>query len=117
LPHEEIALQWAMCAGPPREYSLRHGWFFFELIIQCMTQYLTSSQRLHYPRAARFSERFIDDLCTLVRSFTEDIVNSSAREMTALNTSLAFFFHDCLSLLDRSLVFKVTFLSMSCSID
>lgn len=106
LPHEEIALQWAVCAGAPRDFSLRHAWFFFELLVQCMTQYLTTSQRLHYPRSTRFSDRFIDDISTLVRSFTDDIVSSSTREMLTLNTSLSFFFYDCLSLLDRGLVYQ-----------
>ncbi|XP_055333628.1 dedicator of cytokinesis protein 7-like isoform X2 [Paramacrobiotus metropolitanus] len=106
LPHEEIAYQWAVCANPQRDFSLRHAWFFFELIVQCMTQYLTAAQRLHYPRNARFSERFIDNISTLIRSFTDDIVSSSAHEMGRLNTSLSFFFYDCLSLLDRGLVFQ-----------
>ena len=56
------------------------GRFFFELMFKSMLCGLASSGRLEAPRRYRFSDRFCDDISTLVESVTRDIVSGQARE-------------------------------------
>ncbi|OBS75940.1 hypothetical protein A6R68_17609, partial [Neotoma lepida] len=97
LFHEELALQWVVCSGGVREAALQQAWFFFELMLDA-------------PRKTRFPERFMDDIAALVSTIAGDVVSrfqKDAEMVERLNTSLAFFLNDLLSVMDRGFVFSL----------
>ncbi|XP_066449720.1 dedicator of cytokinesis protein 6 isoform X4 [Eleutherodactylus coqui] len=108
LLHEELALQWVVSATPVREAALSQAWFFFQLMTKSMTLHLHNSERLDAPRAQRFPERFVDDISALVSNVGAEITSrylKDAELAERLNSSLAFFLSDLLSLMDRGFVF------------
>ncbi|XP_067118403.1 dedicator of cytokinesis protein 7 isoform X1 [Centruroides vittatus] len=113
IVHEELALQWVVSSGAARELALTNAWFFFELMIKSMCEHLATTGRLDVPRKMRFNEQFSDDLTTLVTTMTSDIISRYNREVKdmkfiqGLNTSLAFFLYDLLSIMDRTYVFSL----------
>nr|CAD7428672.1 unnamed protein product [Timema monikensis] len=91
VAHEELALQ-----------------FLFEMIVKSMVEHLAAIGSLDSPRKMRFCEQFTDDVTTLVNTITSDIISRYSREtkfIHSLNTSLAFFLFDVLSIMDRGYVF------------
>ncbi|XP_030062504.1 dedicator of cytokinesis protein 7 isoform X8 [Microcaecilia unicolor] len=110
LLHEELALQWVVCSGSVREASLQQGWFFFELMVKSMVHHLYFADKLDVPRKTRFPERFMDDITALVSTMASDIVSRFQKDtemVERLNTSLAFFLNDLLSVMDRGFVFSL----------
>ncbi|XP_075715136.1 dedicator of cytokinesis protein 6 isoform X4 [Rhinoderma darwinii] len=108
LLHEELALQWVVSATPVREAALSQAWFFFQLMTKSMTLHLHNSERLDAPRVQRFPERFVDDIAALVCNVCTEIISrylKDAELAERLNSSLAFFLNDLLSLIDRGFVF------------
>ncbi|XP_056426441.1 dedicator of cytokinesis protein 6 isoform X5 [Hyla sarda] len=108
LLHEELALQWVVSGTPVREAALSQAWFFFQLMTKSMTLHLHNSERLDAPRAQRFPERFVDDISALVCNVCTEITSrylKDAELAERLNSSLAFFLNDLLSLMDRGFVF------------
>ncbi|XP_044134776.1 dedicator of cytokinesis protein 6 isoform X6 [Bufo gargarizans] len=108
LLHEELALQWVVSSTPVREAALSQAWFFFQLMTKSMTLHLHNSERLDAPRAQRFPERFVDDISALVCNVCSEITSrylKDAELAERLNSSLAFFLNDLLSLMDRGFVF------------
>uniref|UniRef100_A0A8C4VB35 Dedicator of cytokinesis 7 n=1 Tax=Falco tinnunculus TaxID=100819 RepID=A0A8C4VB35_FALTI len=99
LFHEELALQWVVCSGSVREAALQQAWFFFELMVKSMVHHLYFADKLDAPRKNRFPERFMDDVTALVSTIAEMVER--------LNTSLAFFLNDLLSIMDRGFVFAL----------
>uniref|UniRef100_A0A673C3E9 Dedicator of cytokinesis 7 n=1 Tax=Sphaeramia orbicularis TaxID=375764 RepID=A0A673C3E9_9TELE len=100
LFHEELALQWVVSSGSVREGALQQAWFFFELMVKSIIHHLYFTDRLESPRKHRFPERFMDDITALVSTIAGDLVER-------LNTSLAFFLNDLLSVMDRGFVFTL----------
>uniref|UniRef100_A0A6I8NM97 Dedicator of cytokinesis 7 n=1 Tax=Ornithorhynchus anatinus TaxID=9258 RepID=A0A6I8NM97_ORNAN len=114
LFHEELALQWVVCSGSVREAALQQAWFFFELMVKSMVHHLYFADKLDAPRKNRFPERFMDDITALVSTIASDIVSrfqkvkiEDAEMVERLNTSLAFFLNDLLSVMDRGFVFSL----------
>ncbi|XP_068130411.1 dedicator of cytokinesis protein 6 isoform X6 [Hyperolius riggenbachi] len=110
LLHEELALQWVVSASPVREAALSQAWFFFQLMTKSMSLHLHNSERLDAPRKQRFPERFMDDISALVCNICTDITTrylKDAELAERLNSSLAFFLNDLLSLVDRGFVFNL----------
>ncbi|XP_075219096.1 dedicator of cytokinesis [Lycorma delicatula] len=108
LVHEELALQWVVASGTARELSMANAWFFFDLMVKSMLEHLERTQSLDIPRKLRFSEHFTDDVSTLVTTFTSDIIanyNKDPKLSNCMNSSLAFFLYDLLSIMDRGFVF------------
>ncbi|XP_069803036.1 dedicator of cytokinesis protein 6 isoform X2 [Dendropsophus ebraccatus] len=108
LLHEELALQWVVSGTPVREAALSQAWFFFQLMTKSMALHLHNSERLDAPRAQRFPERFVDDISALVCNVCSEITSrylKDAELAERLNSSLAFFLNDLLSLMDRGFVF------------
>ncbi|XP_064467293.1 dedicator of cytokinesis protein 6-like [Ornithodoros turicata] len=111
--HEELLLQWVVSSGPSRDLALAHSWFFLELVVHAATLHLAATGRLHAPRTTRFSQRFADDIVTLVGSLTTEVVARSctdtpeSRPLQQLNASLSFFLRDLLSIMDRGFVFQL----------
>ncbi|BFY99508.1 hypothetical protein BsWGS_02548 [Bradybaena similaris] len=110
LVHEELALQWVVSSGSTRELALNNAWFFFELMVKAMAEHLDQVDKLCVPRQMRFPDHFVDDVTSLVTMIIKDIVDRYIKEpplIKTLNTSLAFFLHDLLSLMDRGFVFHL----------
>uniref|UniRef100_A0A8D2MTV6 Dedicator of cytokinesis 7 n=1 Tax=Zonotrichia albicollis TaxID=44394 RepID=A0A8D2MTV6_ZONAL len=108
LFHEELALQWVVCSGSVREAALQQAWFFFELMVKSMVHHLYFADKLEATRKNRFPERFMDDVSALVSTIAGDIVSRFQKDtemVERLNTSLAFFLNDLLSIMDRGFVF------------
>ncbi|GFN96684.1 dedicator of cytokinesis protein 7-like [Plakobranchus ocellatus] len=108
LVHEELALQWVVSSGPTRDHALTNAWFFFELMVKAMAEHLDQVDKLCAPRQMRFPDHFTDDVSALIDMIIKDIVDKFIMEpplVKSLNTSLAFFIHDLLSLMDRTFVF------------
>ncbi|XP_076977876.1 dedicator of cytokinesis protein 6 isoform X1 [Tamandua tetradactyla] len=110
LLHEELALQWVVSGSAVREAVLQHAWFFFQLMAKSMALHLLLSQRLDTPRKLRFPGRFLDDIAALVASVGLEVIargHKDAELAEHLNTSLAVFLSDLLSLADRGFVFSL----------
>jgi len=107
LVHEELALQWAVASLPFKEMAMTHAWFFFELMVKSMAQYLETADKFFYPRKERFHERYLDDVSALVNSVTLEIIRKQEKNFKnarMLNASLGFFLNDIISLMDRGFV-------------
>uniref|UniRef100_A0A8C4IME4 Dedicator of cytokinesis 7 n=1 Tax=Dicentrarchus labrax TaxID=13489 RepID=A0A8C4IME4_DICLA len=105
LFHEELALQWVVSSGSVREGALQQAWFFFELMVKSIIHHLYFTERLESPRKNRFPERFMDDITALVNVCISS--NQDLELVERLNTSLAFFLNDLLSVMDRGFVFTL----------
>uniref|UniRef100_G3T4C0 Dedicator of cytokinesis 6 n=1 Tax=Loxodonta africana TaxID=9785 RepID=G3T4C0_LOXAF len=109
LLHEELALQWVVSSSTVREAVLQHAWFF-QLMVKSMALHLLLGQRLDTPRKLRFPGRFLDDIAALTGSVGLEVItrcHKDAELAERLNTSLAFFLSDLLSLADRGFVFNL----------
>uniref|UniRef100_A0A674JM19 Dedicator of cytokinesis 8 n=1 Tax=Terrapene triunguis TaxID=2587831 RepID=A0A674JM19_9SAUR len=102
--HEELALQMVVSTGMVRETVFKYAWFFFELLIKSMAQYVHNMDKQDTLRRSRFSDRFKDDITTIVNVVTSEIETEHAEK---INISLAFFLYDLLSLMDRGFVFNL----------
>ncbi|GAB0204141.1 dedicator of cytokinesis protein 8 [Grus japonensis] len=71
--HEELALQMVVSTGMVRESVFKYAWFFFELLIKSMAQYVHNIEKQDNPRRSRFSDRFKDDITTIVNVVTSEI--------------------------------------------
>uniref|UniRef100_A0A7N6FBF6 Dedicator of cytokinesis 7 n=1 Tax=Anabas testudineus TaxID=64144 RepID=A0A7N6FBF6_ANATE len=109
LFHEELALQWVVSSGSVREGALQQAWFFFELMVKSIIHHLYFTDRLESPRKNRFPERFMDDITALVSTIADNcfIPQQDLELVERLNTSLAFFLNDLLSVMDRGFVFTL----------
>uniref|UniRef100_A0A3B4AND8 Dedicator of cytokinesis 8 n=1 Tax=Periophthalmus magnuspinnatus TaxID=409849 RepID=A0A3B4AND8_9GOBI len=111
LFHEELALQMVVSTGVCRENSYKYAWFFFELLVKSMAQHVSQLDKQNIPRRSRFSDRFKDDITTIVSVVTAEICTilvkqqKEVEQAEKVNISLAFFLYDLLSLMDRGFVF------------
>ncbi|NWR38712.1 DOCK8 protein, partial [Tachuris rubrigastra] len=111
--HEELALQMVVSTGMVRESVFKYAWFFFELLIKSMAQYVHNIEKQDNPRRTRFSDRFKDDITTIVSVITSEIAAllvkppKESEQAEKINISLAFFLYDLLSLMDRGFVFNL----------
>ena len=82
-----------------------------------MGHYLHTTNRFPIDRRHRFSYQFCEDITTLLRLIIRDLLDRQHHTQrngvdgklhsTHLNTSLAFFINDCLSLMDRGFIFNL----------
>ncbi|KAJ6657704.1 hypothetical protein lerEdw1_002205 [Lerista edwardsae] len=110
LLHEELALQWVVSTSAVREATMHQAWFFFQLMVKSMAHHLFLSDKLETPRRQRFPDRFIDDITALVCTVSAEIAGRCQKDtelVEHLNSSLAFFLNDLLSLMDRGFVFNL----------
>ncbi|KFV06895.1 Dedicator of cytokinesis protein 8, partial [Tauraco erythrolophus] len=111
--HEELALQMVVSTGMVRESVFKYAWFFFELLIKSMAQYVHNIEKQDNPRRSRFSDRFKDDITTIVNVVTSEVAallvkpQKESEQAEKINISLAFFLYDLLSLMDRGFVFNL----------
>lgn len=116
IVHQELALQWVVSSGRIKDLSMQNAWFLFELIIKSIIEHLAHARSLDAPRRMRLSEQFLDDIITLVHTVTAEIISHSTGDLIRarrLNSALAFFFFDLLSVADRGMnllkIFEFTF--------
>ncbi|XP_065103282.1 dedicator of cytokinesis protein 8 isoform X2 [Paramisgurnus dabryanus] len=113
LFHEELALQMVVSTGVCRENVYKYAWFFFELLVKSMCQHVSQLDKKSVLRRNRFSDRFKDDITTIVNVVTAEIGNILVKQQKELeqaekvNVSLAFFLYDLMSLMDRGFVFQL----------
>ncbi|XP_052418710.1 dedicator of cytokinesis protein 8 isoform X2 [Carassius gibelio] len=113
LFHEELALQMVVSTGVCRENVYKYAWFFFELLVKSMSQHVSQLDKKAISRRNRFSDRFKDDITTIVNVVTAEIGNILVKQQKELeqaekvNISLAFFLYDLMSLMDRGFVFQL----------
>ncbi|KAM5192638.1 dedicator of cytokinesis protein 8 [Mantella aurantiaca] len=111
--HEELALQMVVSTNMVRENVFKYAWFFFELLVKSMAQYIHNVDKQEVPRRNRFSNRFKDDISTIVNVVTSEIgallnkPQKAIEQAEKMNISLAFFLYDLLSLMDRGFVFNL----------
>uniref|UniRef100_A0AAY5F4T4 Dedicator of cytokinesis 8 n=1 Tax=Electrophorus electricus TaxID=8005 RepID=A0AAY5F4T4_ELEEL len=108
--HEELALQMVVSTGVCRENVYKYAWFFFELLVKSMAQYVSQMDKRGIPRKSRFSDRFKDDITTIVNVVTAEIgtiLVKQQKQAEKVNISLAFFLYDLMSLMDRGFVFNL----------
>uniref|UniRef100_A0A673BM49 Dedicator of cytokinesis 8 n=1 Tax=Sphaeramia orbicularis TaxID=375764 RepID=A0A673BM49_9TELE len=111
--HEELALQMVVSTGVCRENAYKYAWFFFELLVKSMAQHVSQLDKNNVPRRSRFSDRFKDDITTIVSVVTAEIgtilvkQQKEVEQAEKVNISLAFFLYDLLSLMDRGFVFQL----------
>eukprot|EP00064_Thunnus_orientalis_P003144 superscaffoldBa00000249_g3153 len=111
--HEELALQMVVSTGVCRENAYKYAWFFFELLVKSMAQHVSQLDKNNVPRRSRFSDRFKDDITTIVSVVTAEIgtilvkQHKEVEQAEKVNISLAFFLYDLLSLMDRGFVFQL----------
>ncbi|KAM9393376.1 dedicator of cytokinesis protein 8 isoform 2-T2 [Pholidichthys leucotaenia] len=111
--HEELALQMVVSTGVCRENAYKYAWFFFELLVKSMAQHVSQLDKYNVPRRSRFSDRFKDDITTIVSVVTAEIgtilvkQQKEVEQAEKVNISLAFFLYDLLSLMDRGFVFQL----------
>uniref|UniRef100_A0A8C7RWB6 Dedicator of cytokinesis 8 n=1 Tax=Oncorhynchus mykiss TaxID=8022 RepID=A0A8C7RWB6_ONCMY len=111
--HEELALQMVVSTGVCRENVYKYAWFFFELLVKSMAQHVSQLEKQDVPRRSRFSDRFKDDIATIVSVVTAEIGTILVKQQKEMeqaekvNISLAFFLYDLLSLMDRGFVFTL----------
>ncbi|KAJ8285221.1 hypothetical protein GJAV_G00023710 [Gymnothorax javanicus] len=111
--HEELALQMVVSTGVCRENAYKYAWFFFELLVKSMAQYVSDLEKHGVPRKGRFPDRFKDDITTIVSVVTAEIGTILVKQQKEMdqaekvNISLAFFLYDLLSLMDRGFVFQL----------
>ncbi|KAH7727015.1 Dock6 protein [Aphelenchoides avenae] len=107
LMHEELAEKFVTSTGTVRETACTYSWFVLELMIKAMVEYLSMCNRQYLPRKMRFREAFLDNVTEVSRILTQEVVERAAkdhRHSRFMNTSLAFFMRDALSILDRTFV-------------
>uniref|UniRef100_A0A672HCM0 Dedicator of cytokinesis 8 n=1 Tax=Salarias fasciatus TaxID=181472 RepID=A0A672HCM0_SALFA len=110
--HEELALQMVVSTGVCRENAYKYAWFFFELLVKSMAQHVSQLDKHNVPRRSRFSDRFKDDITTIVSVVTAEIgtilvKQQKLEQAEKVNISLAFFLYDLMSLMDRGFVFQL----------
>ncbi|XP_030592976.1 dedicator of cytokinesis protein 8 isoform X1 [Archocentrus centrarchus] len=111
--HEELALQMVVSTGVCRENAYKYAWFFFELLVKSMAQHVSQLDKYSVPRRSRFSDRFKDDITTIVSVVTAEIgtilvkQQKEVEQAEKVNISLAFFLYDLMSLMDRGFVFQL----------
>ncbi|XP_078107068.1 dedicator of cytokinesis protein 8 isoform X1 [Sander vitreus] len=111
--HEELALQMVVSTGVCRENAYKYAWFFFELLVKSMAQHVSHLDKHSVPRRNHFSDRFKDDITTIVSVVTAEIgtilvkQQKEVEQAEKINISLAFFLYDLLSLMDRGFVFQL----------
>uniref|UniRef100_A0A671L6F9 Dedicator of cytokinesis 8 n=1 Tax=Sinocyclocheilus anshuiensis TaxID=1608454 RepID=A0A671L6F9_9TELE len=103
----------SLYTGVCRENVYKYAWFFFELLVKSMSQHVSQLDKKAVPRRNRFSDRFKDDITTIVNVVTAEIGNILVKQQKELeqaekvNISLAFFLYDLMSLMDRGFVFQL----------
>ncbi|KAE9549990.1 hypothetical protein FO519_006810, partial [Halicephalobus sp. NKZ332] len=105
LLHEEFASFLVNSQGTLRETACTFSWFFLEIITKSMSEYLGSCNRFFLPRKLRFRDTFLQNIHQVTTILIADIIDKltkDPKQAKFVNSSLAFFLKDSLSLMDRT---------------
>ncbi|KAK1790469.1 hypothetical protein P4O66_014004 [Electrophorus voltai] len=89
---------------------LKFSWFFLEIILKSMVQYLADSEKLKVPRPQRFPGTFQNHLETLIMTVSDHIYWKSREqreETRRANQAIAAFVKRCFTVMDRGFTFKL----------
>ncbi|XP_076837011.1 dedicator of cytokinesis protein 10 isoform X3 [Brachyhypopomus gauderio] len=89
---------------------LKFSWFFFEIILKSMAQYLMDSEKLKVPRTQRFPGTFQSHVETLIMTVSDHIYWKSKEQLEetrVANQAVAAFVKRCFTLMDRGFTFKL----------
>ncbi|XP_072924709.1 dedicator of cytokinesis protein 7-like [Hemitrygon akajei] len=107
LFHEELVYHIVFAGGKMRDHVYKHLWFFCELLIKSMSQYLSDTDCWSTPPSLRFSEYFLSIIYPMVNIATEYVKEQDPDVTDVTNLSLGFFLNDLLSLMDRGFVLRL----------
>ncbi|XP_038049976.1 dedicator of cytokinesis protein 9-like isoform X5 [Patiria miniata] len=114
--HEELVKNLAMSLRPSTDHQvikslMKHMWFFFNIIIKSMAQYLIKGSRLDLSRIKRFSTNFQTGLRNLVQTLMPHILQKQdvrqRQDAKDANFHLANFIKRCFTYMDRGFVFRL----------
>ncbi|KAI6655014.1 Dedicator of cytokinesis protein 7 isoform X10 [Oopsacas minuta] len=109
--HEVLVDLWLNADDSIVSLVNQHSWFYFELLVKAIVQYLNQNNKLEEEQAKRFNKQFLDSLLALVKNVIESIIDfiSNQRSEIAqqLSLSLAYFIHDIITVIDRTYVLNM----------
>ncbi|XP_073701495.1 dedicator of cytokinesis protein 9 isoform X2 [Garra rufa] len=112
--HEELAKAMTTILKPSTDFLtsnklLKYSWYFFEVLVKCMAQYLIETGKAKVSRNQRFSAPFYHSVETLVTMLMPHITQKYKENLDATrnaNHSIAVFIKRCFTFMDRGFVFK-----------
>ncbi|XP_016424097.1 dedicator of cytokinesis protein 9 [Sinocyclocheilus rhinocerous] len=112
--HEELAKTMTTILKPSTDFLtsnklLKYSWYFFEVLVKSMAQYLIETGKAKVSRNQRFSASFYHSMETLVTMLMPHITQKYKDNLDATrnaNHSLAVFIKRCFTFMDRGFVFK-----------
>uniref|UniRef100_A0A672RFB0 Dedicator of cytokinesis 9 n=1 Tax=Sinocyclocheilus grahami TaxID=75366 RepID=A0A672RFB0_SINGR len=112
--HEELAKTMTTILKPSTDFLtsnklLKYSWYFFEVLVKSMAQYLIETGKAKVSRNQRFSASFYHSVETLVTMLMPHIAQKYKDNLDATrnaNHSLAVFIKRCFTFMDRGFVFK-----------
>ncbi|XP_056610167.1 dedicator of cytokinesis protein 9 isoform X2 [Triplophysa dalaica] len=112
--HEELAKAMTTILKPSTDFLtsnklLKYSWYFFEVLVKSMAQYLIETGKVKMSRNQRFSASFYHSVETLVTMLVPHIAQKYKDNFDATrnaNHSLAVFIKRCFTFMDRGFVFK-----------
>nr|XP_021334456.1 dedicator of cytokinesis protein 9 [Danio rerio] len=90
-------------------FLLQYSWYFFEVLVKSMAQFLMETGKNKVSRNQRFSASFYHSVETLVTLLMPHITQKCKENLEATrnaNHSLAVFIKRCFTFMDRGFVFK-----------
>uniref|UniRef100_A0A8C2JJQ7 Dedicator of cytokinesis 9 n=1 Tax=Cyprinus carpio TaxID=7962 RepID=A0A8C2JJQ7_CYPCA len=112
--HEELAKAMTTILKPSTDFLtsnklLKYSWYFFEVLVKSMAQYLIETGKAKMSRSQRFSASFYHSVETLVTMLMPHITQKYKDNLDATrnaNHSLAVFIKHCFTFMDRGFIFK-----------
>ncbi|XP_036367208.1 dedicator of cytokinesis protein 9 isoform X3 [Octopus sinensis] len=114
--HEELAKNLTVLLRPINADQsvvsrfLKHSWFFFEILIKSMAQYLIETERIKMPRNERFSSDYQFRIQNLIQAIYPHLYQKQddiSTDASTANHSLATFIKHLFTLIDRGFVFRI----------
>ncbi|XP_048400109.2 dedicator of cytokinesis protein 11 isoform X2 [Stegostoma tigrinum] len=120
--HEELARSLIVILKQSADFLtinklLKHSWFFFELLIKSMAQFLIEKNKLKLPRTQRFPESFQHAVHSLLLAIIPHVnlrYSEIPEESRSVNISWAHFMKRSLTLMNRGFIFNLINDYVSC---
>ncbi|XP_048460912.1 dedicator of cytokinesis protein 11 [Rhincodon typus] len=120
--HEELARSLIVILKQSADFLtinklLKHSWFFFELLIKSMAQFLIEKNKLKLPRTQRFPESFQHTVHSLLLAIIPHVnlrYSEIPEESRSVNISWAHFMKRSLTLVNRGFIFNLINDYVSC---
>nr|XP_014342168.1 PREDICTED: dedicator of cytokinesis protein 10 [Latimeria chalumnae] len=88
---------------------LKYSWFFFDINIKSMAQYLVDTNKLQLPRTERLPQSYYNELENLTLNLSDHVYwkfKEALEETRSANLNIATFLKRCFTFLDRGFIFK-----------